>query len=459
MNTVRPNLLVTALIVATFPASVWATNGYFAHGTSTAEKGLAGAGVAYSQDTLAAANNPAGMVWQGARYDIGAALFAPMRDYSSEGGPALPPGTPCGPCPFSIGDGDQSIDSDNELFLIPQFGYNWAIDNKSTIGISVFGNGGLNTEYKGGTAILGPGPGGTNFELPGTFGDGTTGVDLSQLFISTTYAAKINDTTSWGVSGIVAYQRFEAKGLGNFAPFSTDTDNLTNNDYDTSTGFGIRLGIQTEISPGIRFGAAYQPEIDMSEFDDYAGLFAEDGDFNIPSNFTVGMAIDIRDHGVLVIDIQQINYEDVPAVSNPIAPLVDGSCVTGPTGGTGDGCLGGDDGAGFGWEDMTVVKIGYQWQDGDMTWRVGYSTGDQPIPSSEVVFNILAPGVMEDHLTFGFTRQLDANSSIDFSAMYAPSNSVKGDNTFEPNPPFDPQEIELEMDQYELALSYNRRFE
>ena len=279
------------------------------------------------------------------------------------------------------------------------------------------------------------------------------------MFISTTYAAKINDTTSWGVSGIVAYQRFEAKGLGNFAPFSSDPDNLTNNDHDTSTGIGIRLGIQTEISPGVRFGAAYQPEIDMSEFDDYAGLFAEEGDFNIPSNFTVGMAIDVRDHGVLVVDIQQINYEDVAAVSNPIAPLVDGSCVTGPTGGTGDGCLGGDDGAGFGWEDMTVVKIGYQWQDGDMTWRVGYSTGDQPIPSSEVVFNILAPGVIEDHLTFGFTRQLDANSSIDFSAMYAPSNSVKGDNTFEPNPPFDPQEIELEMDQYELALSYNRRFE
>ena len=454
---VRLKYFSTAFMALTFPVSVWATNGYFSHGTSIAEKGLAGAGVAYSQDTLAAANNPAGMVWQGARYDIGGALFSPMRDYSSEGGPALPAGTPCGPCPFSIGDGDQSIDSENELFLIPQFGYNWELDSNSTIGISVFGNGGLNTEYEDGTAILGPGPGGTNFELPGTFGDGTTGVDLAQLFISTTYAAKISETTSWGVSGIIAYQRFEAKGLANFSPFSTDPGNLTNNDHDSATGIGIRLGIQTEISPGVRLGAAYQPEIDMGEFDDYAGLFAEEGDFNIPSNFTVGLAIDIRNHGVLVVDIQQINYEDVPAVSNPIESLVDGSCVTGPTGGTGDGCLGGDDGAGFGWEDITVIKIGYQWQDGDMTWRVGYSNGDQPIPSSEVVFNILAPGVIEEHLTFGFTRQLDADSAINFAAMYAPSNSVKGDNTFEPNPPFDPQEIELEMDQIELAFTYNRR--
>ena len=91
------------------------------------------------------------MVWQGKRYDIGAAAFAPMRDYSSKGGPALPAGTACGPCPFSIGDGDQSIDSENESFVIPLFGYNWMIDDNRSLGISVYGNGGMNTEYKGGT--------------------------------------------------------------------------------------------------------------------------------------------------------------------------------------------------------------------------------------------------------------------------------------------------------------------
>ncbi|MDH3858631.1 MAG: hypothetical protein OEV07_11610, partial [Gammaproteobacteria bacterium] len=312
---VRLKLFCFALLAVTFPASVWATNGYFTHGVSTAEKGLAGAGVAFSQDTLAAGNNPAGMVWQGARYDIGGAWFAPMRSYSVTGGPT--PG--CSPqgCTFSIGDGDQSIDSENEGFLIPQLGYNWVIDDDSTVGISVFGNGGMNTEYKGGTALVFDGVATFN-TLDGTFGAGTAGVDLAQLFIATTYAAKLSDKTSWGISGIIAYQRFEAKGLANFSPFSQDPSNLTNNDHDTSTGIGIRLGFQTEISPGVRFGAAYQPEIDMSEFDDYAGLFAKDGDFDIPSNLTLGVAIDIGNHGVLVVDLQQINYEDVPSVSNSI---------------------------------------------------------------------------------------------------------------------------------------------
>jgi long-chain fatty acid transport protein len=431
------------------PVTASATNGYFTHGVSTAEKGLAGAGVAYSQDTLAAANNPAGMVWQGASYDIGAAVFGPMRSYSSKGGPSAPAGSPCGPCPFSIGDGDQSIDSDNEAFLIPQFGYNWALSEERTIGISVYGNGGMNTEYEDGVAILGPHPvTGTNFEAPGTFGDGTAGVDLAQLFLSTTYSAKAGANTSWGVSAIIAYQRFEAKGLSNFAPFSTDPGNLSNNDHDTSAGIGVRLGLQHEISSGIRIGAAYQPKIDMSEFDDYSGLFADEGDFDIPSNFTIGMTFDIGANGMLFVDYQQINYEDVDAVSNSIDNL--DACGMGDV----DSCLGGSDGAGFGWEDMQIVKLGYQWVTGKNTWRVGYSTTDQPIPDEEVVFNILAPGVVEEHFTFGFTRELDNKSAINFAAMYAPNVSVKGDNKFDPA-----QEIEIEMDQYELAFSYNRRIE
>lgn len=450
MTITRSNFLLPVLVSLTLPATSWATNGYFSHGTSVAEKGLAGAGAAYSQDTMAAATNPAGMVWQGSRYDVGAAGFAPMRSYSSTGTPSIPAGVGCPgaapACPFSIGEGDQSIDSENEFFLVPQFGYNRELDSDSTIGVSVYGNGGMNTEYKGGAAVLGQ-PGFPMVAAPGTFGDGTTGVDLSQLFISTTYARKISATSSWGVSGIIAYQRFEAKGLGNFAPFSTDPDNLSNNDYDSSTGIGLRIGYQAEISPGFRFGAAYQPKIDMSEFDNYSGLFAEDGDFDIPSNFTMGVAFDIGKSGVIVVDLQQINYEDVAAVSNPIGNLFT-DCGPGGT----DGCLGGDDGAGFGWEDMQIIKIGYQWQSGKMIWRLGYSNGDQPIPSEEVVFNILAPGVVEEHFTFGFTRQLDAVSSINFAAMYAPSNSVDGENTFDPA-----QDIELEMDQYELALTYNRR--
>ena len=443
--------MLTAVAGIGISTSVQATNGYFSHGTSVAEKGMAGAGVAYSQDALSASNNPAGMVLQGDRLDIGGALFAPMRSYSSTGTPSAPAGSPCGPCPFSIGNGNQAIDSENEAFLVPQYGQNWMLDNESSIGLSVYGNGGMNTEYDGGSAILGPNPvTGTNFESPGTFGNGKTGVDLAQLFIATTYSQKLSENASWGVSGIVVYQTFEATGLGNFAPFSNDSTKLSNNGTDSSTGIGIRLGVQAEVSPGITLGASYQPKIDMDEFDKYSGLFAEKGDFDIPSTLTVGLAWQISDERVFLVDVQQINYEDVAAVSNSITPLIDGSC--GP--GSSAGCLGGSNGAGFGWEDMTVLKLGYEWKTSDQwVWRFGYSTTDQPIPEKEVVFNILAPGVIEDHLTFGFTRMIDSSSEFNFAFMYAPNVDVSGGNTFDPA-----QTIEIDMDQYEIAASYSRNF-
>jgi len=270
--TIRLKYLQSPLIALALalPATSFATNGYFSHGTSIAEKGLAGAGNAYSQDAMSAANNPAGMVLQGDRLDVGLALFAPMRSYT-----VTDDGTGPGMVPLVPG----TYESENELFVIPQFGYNWMLNSESSIGVSVYGNGGMNTEWAG----SGPGTG-------GPYHVGTAGVDLSQLFIATTYSRRFSDSASWGISGIIAYQRFEATGVGSFAPFSTDPANLSNNGTDSATGFGVRLGVQGEITPGITLGFAYQPKIDMGECDDYAGLFAEKGDFDIPSNYTLRLA-------------------------------------------------------------------------------------------------------------------------------------------------------------------------
>lgn len=103
---------------------------------------------------------------------------------------------------------------------------------------------------------------------------------------------------------------------------------------------------------------------------------------------------------------------------------------------------------------MTVLKTGVEIStDGDWTWRLGFSTGDQPIPESEVLFNILAPGVMDEHLTAGFTKDLaGGNRALNLSLMRAFSNSVQG-----PNPLEAPgaQEIRLTMDQWELEVSYS----
>ena len=223
-------------------------------------------------------------------------------------------------------------------------------------------------------------------------------------------------------------------------PFSSDPTRLTNNGHDTSYGMGLKLGVQSQLGEGVRFGASYQTKMSMSEFDDYAGLFANQGDFDIPATATVGMAFDAGDKLTVEFDVQWIAYGDVDSIANPMLP----NLMMAP--------LGADGGAGFGWDDMTVFKLGAEYRaSADATWYFGYSHTDQPIPSSEVLFNILAPGVVEDHFTVGYSRAHGSNGNRwTVSAMFAPSVEVRGGNPLDPA-----QTVELSMDQYEVEFSYH----
>ena len=101
-----------------------------------------------------------------------------------------------------------------------------------------------------------------------------------------------------------------------------------------------------------------------------------------------------------------------------------------------------------------MYKLGYQWSTSPTwTWRVGASVTEQPIPESETLFNIIAPAVMETHITGGFTYDMGNNNEISVAAMYAPKTTVKGPNGFDPG-----QQIELEMTQWELSANWGWKF-
>jgi long-chain fatty acid transport protein len=410
---------VLGILVVLMSTSAFATNGYFAHGYGVNDQAMAGAGVALPQDSLDAAVNPANMVFLGKRYDLGIAFFNPNRQYTVTG-------TFTGPGDLSLG----TVKSDSKWFVIPSFGANWMIDADSSIGLSIYGNGGMNTDYPTKTF--------NNFSPTGS--SSPTGVDLMQLFIAPTYARKLAPKHAIGITPILAIQRFQARGLQPFAGFSSDPNNVSNNGYSYSYGYGARIGYEGEIVPNLlNLGLAYQTRTYMSAFDKYKGLFAEQGDFDIPSNWTVGLAVKATPELAFLFDVQRINYSEVKSINNPFASA---------------GPLGADNGAGFGWKDMTVYKIGAQWKSSkDWTWRAGYSTGNQPIRSSEVLFNIVAPGVIEQHVSVGSTWTMSNNNDLNFALTRALSHSVSGPNPFDPG-----QTIELKMDQWQIAASYSWKF-
>lgn len=422
----RLNKLTSALAIvglASISGAALATNGYFSHGYGIKAKGMGGAATATASDTMGGANNPASMVWVGDRLDFGVDYFRPIRTskrVGSGGG----------------GANDFDQDSDTNNFFIPEFGYNKMLSKNLSLGVTVYGNGGLNTDYNGNTNTPAACTNGANPStarvLNGLCGSGQLGVNLEQLIIAPTLAYKVNEQHSIGVSPLIGYQRFKANGLGAFSAISSDPANLTNETRtgdkaaDDAWGFGVRIGWQGHITDTLTLGAAYSSKVYMQKFDKYRGLFAEQGDFDIPENFNVGVAWKAAPGLTLAFDYQRINYDGVAAVSNSSQQP---GCTSNPPGGpgTGAGCLGGSNGIGFGWKSIDVFKLGAEFQvNKALTLRAGYNHGDNPIGSRDVTFNIIATGVVTDHATLGMTYAVSPNSELSLSYMHAFENSTSG---------------------------------
>jgi long-chain fatty acid transport protein len=381
---------------------------------------MGGAGVALAQDGFAGANNPAQSAFAGNRYDVGVDLFMPEREMERSG---------------TQGATDVASVSGSKYFLVPEFGYNNMINNQLSLGLTVYGNGGMNTNYPGATLTdCDPNTGGNQPGGNALCGAGNLGVDLIQLIIAPTMAFKLNSHHSVGVSPLIVYQTFKANGLQGFRGRSPSLAN--NIGKDNSSGLGVRLGYLGRFNDQFSLGMSYSPKINMSRFKKYEGLFAEQGDFDIPANYTLGMAFQVTPALQVALDYQRIEYGSVRSIANP---------------GVGN-TLGASNGDGFGWSDINVVKLGVQWQANDSwTLRAGYNKGDNPINAQNVTFNILAPGVIEEHLTLGATMKLDAQSEVSASYMHAFSNAVSGSSSFGGTDT-------IKMKQNSLGIQYSRKF-
>ncbi len=399
-----------------------ATEGYFSHGYGARQSAMGGAGVADATDAMALSLNPAGIVGSGDQATLGLTLFSPRREFTVTGDPGfLPLGT---------------TESGSEYFPIPNIGYVHQIDDRSAFSIAAYGNGGMNTSWPNVSRALAECGGGS-----GIFCGGSAGVNLSQLFVTAGYARRLTDNFTVGIAPIFAFQMFEANGLVAFSGFSADAAHLTNNATDTSMGFGGRIGAEWAITDRFRVGGTYQTVISMSELDDYAGLFEGQGSFDIPSNYQLGVALDATPELTIVLDWRHINYSDVDAVGNSTA-------VPKPFGSTG--------GPGFGWDDVDAFKAGVEMQaNPELIVRLGVAFNNNPIGSEDVMLNVLAPGVMEQHYTAGFSYQAGPSNALDFAVMYAPESTVSGPDPFDMS---GTRSIELSMTQFAVTLGWTHTF-
>ena len=494
MKTTSRQILSAAIACALLPASAWATNGYFSHGWGTKSKAMAGVATALPQDTLVSATNPAGMAFIGNSLDVGVAFFSPdPRGYEADNNFATENGFPTG---GFVTPG--RYDSDITWFAIPSFGYNYLIDERSSIGVSIFGNGGMNTNYKerppfenfapypnqlAGPVQAGSPPNvftdpntGLQFQAvaPNQFAPYTgaannpqnanpngvftattpTGIDLQQLFIEVPYTLKIgNGKQSIGIAPVFAVQGFKAYGLEPFKLLSVDPDNVTNNGRDWSYGAGLHLGWYGEINDQLALGAAYRTTVWMTKFNDYAGLFANDGAFDIPAMFTFGAAYKAQPNLTLAFDYQHIFYDEVHAIANSNDVDTTQCQTTGPKPSF---CLGGQSGVGFGWESMDVFKLGLKYDANEKFSLFGGASWNTDFlkTNKQGLFNVLAPATVRWHVTAGASYRHNDKDSFNLAFSYMPKETWDGSS---------PQLTEtqtgsLYMEQMDIEISWSHQF-
>ena len=456
--TIKKMLICAMTVGMVIPATGQATNGAWLIGFGSQSRAMGGTGVADNRGGLAAAFNPATMIESGDEFQLGVELFIPkMAIYHDSG---------------VLGQTDE--ESNHDLFLIPSMGATYQMNEKLALGFSFIGAG-LKTEYdqtanntacsRENAASPGSCPP-TVFNALDSTAAPEAGVELIQMQLIPSVAYKVNKTHTFGASLVLAAQYFRAEGLEDFdiLGFTASPGNLTGEGWSSSFGGGYRLGwLGNFMDEKLKFGVNYSSRVWMDKFERYSNLFAEQGDFDIPENYAVGVAYDFTPAVTVAFDIQRINWSDVRSMGNPGPDASNPSsffslCENLPTN---DSCkLGGSNGLGFGWVDQTVYKIGANWALNEK-WdlRAGWNYGKSPIPEKEVLFNMLAPATPEHHLTIGAGWAMAENWQLDMNFMYAFINTIKGPTAFgEGGAIVTGSNASIAMKQYSLGATVAYRF-
>jgi long-chain fatty acid transport protein len=170
--------------------------------------------------------------------------------------------------------------------------------------------------------------------------------------------------------------------------------------------FGYNLGLAYEIS-GFTIGAMYKSEIEM----EYKGQLTSAGtDFGLtlsdklstPAEIGIGVSYKMKEH-TIALDYKQIQWSTATGYED------------------------------FGWDDQSVIAIGYEYATTSWEARVGYNYAESPISEQDVtqaggysknVLNLLGfPATIESHFTLGGTYIVSKRTSIDVAYTYAPEVS------------------------------------
>jgi long-chain fatty acid transport protein len=369
---------------------------------SVKSTGMAATSIAYPQDSLAGAYNPAGMILVGSRLDSEAAWTRNTGHTKLSGNEA-----PFPPIPDQNGtyDGFRT-----KNIYAGTFGVNQVFcDNCDfvdfSIGLIVYNRNFQKTRYS---------------KVLNLIGSTTAGLEYVNETVSPIVSARICDcwgnAHNIGISANYQLQRIKVNGIQNFAQLSLYPEDLTNNGYNYSQGWGFTLGYLAQFGDCLRVGVTYQPKTHMKHLHHYKGFLAQAGKLDVPEKIGAGISYDFFTCFTACFDYEFIRWKGVPALSNSFG------FPTSP-----DTSLGGPHGPGFGFINQNYYRLGLEWRYNPcLTFRIGFRHANTPIRKSQAAVNLLTLDLVEDFITLGGTWNYNCNTELSWFYAYGFEHSLTG---------------------------------
>lgn len=407
----RKGLVLATVLALTGAGPAAATDGHFLHGVGAINSAMGGAGVAAPASLLGAYYlNPAGLLaFDGTRVEFGFEVFRPDRTVASN----IP------------GLGAGSTTSKSDWVPLPAIGFSTRLGNdRVVVGLGATGIGGFGVDYPASTTnpILTPQPNG--------FGQVYSNYQLLKI----TPAVAIAVTPKLWIGGglDVDWASLAVQPMPTAAP-AIDAGSGTA--YyssaaaaDGAFGAGFQLGLLYRFNELVSVGASYSSPQWFRDFT-FNSTYANPNlasfgtpreirfGLDVPAVYAAGLGLHPLPALTIAADARYITYESTSGFKD--------------SGFRPDFSV-----AGFGWKNIWVTAIGGQFEASDhLTLRAGYNHSGNPIPGSQTFFNIPAPAIVQDHVSFGLGYKVTRRCDISAAYYKAFRNTQSGPI---PNPALPP---------------------
>ena len=399
-----------ALSLATSSA-LYATNGDTLIGVGAKTRSMGGAGIAFSHGAESTLVNPALITHvKDTEISFGGTIFMP--DIHSE-------------IDYGMGGNHwftASEDSDADISMIPAVAIASQVADNFFVGAGMWGTAGMGTDFRGNPLLF----------------DMETTLQMMQFAVPLAYRF---DNLSIGIAPILQYGSLDIHYNMN----GTGVGDGQNQDF----GFGVSLGAVYHFEAGFNIGAMYKSEVKMdygkslstatAPFSQLPG-FPDIGDtLTQPAEYGIGLGYHNGPHGI-ALDWKRIAWGSAEGYKQ------------------------------FGWKDQDVFSIGYQYDAGNWSVRLGYNHATNPLTiynssmpglAALDMFNLLGfPATAQDHLTAGGTYIFNENFSADFTVVYAfnEKNSADLSSLQMGGQGFPLEEIRNEHSELGLSVQLNYKF-